>query len=242
MGNHAKQPTASRNPTGRVVRSVLHWILQLGISTIGIIGLFDDTLTALIIWCVLATIYALVCIFVLGIIARGKPRPADALAAFPPWVNPIRAVMTAILTAVPLLIGVSSAVLVAVFGRGDPKGILAAMSEAKITESQFTKFLGVWAMLLAWGMLHWGYAQVYQRYTESAHADSPVFDFPSTPHPSIVDHVYFSYTLGTTFAASDVNVLSTRVRWTVTCHSVLGFLMNALIVVLSFNTIIGGSS
>ena len=45
--------------------------------------------------------------------------------------------------------------------------------------------------------------------------------------------------LGTTFAASDVEVLSTRLRWTVVWHSVLSFFFNGLIIVLALNTITG---
>lgn len=36
--------------------------------------------------------------------------------------------------------------------------------------------------------------------------------------------MYFAITIGTTFATSDVNVVSRRLRWTVATHSVLALL------------------
>jgi len=53
----------------------------------------------------------------------------------------------------------------------------------------------------------------------------------------MVDFVYFSFTVGSSFAASDVTVLSSRTRWTVVWHSVSSFFFNGLIIVLALNTI-----
>jgi uncharacterized membrane protein len=98
--------------------------------------------------------------------------------------------------------------------------------------------VGVWAMLLAWGFFHWGFAQIYyQRYWST---DQPMLRFPGTEHPRFIDFVYFAYTLGTTFAASDVEVLSTRMRWTIVWHSVLSYFFNGLVIVLALNTIMSG--
>ena len=98
--------------------------------------------------------------------------------------------------------------------------------------------VGVWAMLLSWGSLHWGFAQIYfQRYYAE---EAAPLRFPKTTHPRIVDFVYFSYTLGTTFATSDVETLTPRIRWTIVWHSVLSFFFNGLIIVLALNTITSG--
>ena len=91
-------------------------------------------------------------------------------------------------------------------------------------------------MLLAWAFLQWGFAQVYLLH-DRRNRPLETFDFPRTPRPGIVDFVYFSFTVGTTFAASDVTSLTTRTRWIITLHSVVSFLMNALIIALAFDTI-----
>jgi uncharacterized membrane protein len=53
--------------------------------------------------------------------------------------------------------------------------------------------------------------------------------------------VYFAYTLGTTFAASDVEVRTTRMRWTIVWHSVLSYFFNGLVIVLALNTIMSAA-
>ncbi|MGS0561496.1 DUF1345 domain-containing protein [Microbacterium aurugineum] len=103
-----------------------------------------------------------------------------------------------------------------------------------------TAVVGVWVMVLAWGFLHWGFAQIY--FQRSLRAEEPQFSFPGTPHPRMVDFVYFSFTVGTSFAASDVTVLSSRTRWTVVWHSVSSFFFNGLIIVLALNTIMSSGT
>jgi uncharacterized membrane protein len=95
--------------------------------------------------------------------------------------------------------------------------------------------LGVWAMLLSWALLHWGFAQLYHR---SFYASVPApLRFPGTHQPRLVDFAYFAFTIGTSFATSDVETCTSRIRWKVTGHLVLAFFYNGLIVVLALNTI-----
>ena len=46
--------------------------------------------------------------------------------------------------------------------------------------------------------------------------------------------MYFAITIGTTFATSDVNVVSRRLRWTVATDSVLAFFHNAIVMAIAF--------
>jgi uncharacterized protein DUF1345 len=92
-------------------------------------------------------------------------------------------------------------------------------------------------MLLAWLILHVGYARRYRRDYHQLGGRGLVF--PDTPTPQLVDFLYFAVTLGTTFATSDVNITSRSVRWTVTIHSVLGFLYNAVVLAVAFKVITG---
>lgn len=97
----------------------------------------------------------------------------------------------------------------------------------------------VWTMLVSWALFHWGYARVYHGKYVRAKGQAPLI-FPGTETPRLADFVYFSYSNGTSFSVSDVMVTTTRMRWTVMWHSVFSFFFNALIIVLSMNTIAGG--
>jgi uncharacterized membrane protein len=101
----------------------------------------------------------------------------------------------------------------------------------------------VWAMLLAWGFLHWGFAQIYYRLYHvpmppdaSGAVAEPSMRFPKTANPSLVDFVYVAFQIATSFTPNDVET-TPRVRWTVTWHAVLSFFFNGFIIVLALNTI-----
>lgn len=185
----------------------------------------DDpsTLVFLAVWCTIGTLYEIAVLIVLGRIAR---RPA-AQGERPSRFETGRIARTVSMTATILasLIGFTAAFQVLGL-HTDPQ--FGPVADA----------VGVWSMLLAWGFLHWGFAQLYfQRFFS---ADAPSLRFPGTEHPRLVEFVYFAFTLGTTFASSDVEVLTSRMRWTVIWQSVLGYFFNGLIIVLALNTIISG--
>lgn len=209
----------------RAQASVTTWIVQAVIAVVGLIGALSEEILFLMAWCVLASLYALVLVILLSVQARRddgvivEPAPAPV----PTWLQRSRGFITGVLTLIPTLIGITAALQVIVLGRVGDIGVVVNV-------------FGVWAMLLAWGYLHWGFAQIYEYRAERIRPER-AFQFPGTESPTLVDYVYFAFTLGTTFAASDVNVLRTRMRWLVTVHSVLAFFMNALIIALSFNTI-----
>ena len=99
-------------------------------------------------------------------------------------------------------------------------------------------FVGVWAMLLAWGFLHWGFAQIYYRLDNRVPDDPrgrPLM-LPDRDDPGLIDFVYASFMIGTSFTPNDINT-TTRIRWTVTWHSVLSYFFNGFIIVLALNTI-----
>lgn len=95
--------------------------------------------------------------------------------------------------------------------------------------------IGIWAMILAWMLLHWGYAQLYlQRFYRS---DDRPLRFPGTRAPGVLEFAYFSYTVGVSLAASDVEVRDRGMRWRVLTHSVIGFFYNGLIIVTALEAI-----
>ena len=207
---------------------------QLAMIVVGVwlVVLAEDdatTLELLLTWCAIGTLYLLVTLVVLGRVAK-RPGPGGGRPARWETGRFFRLVsMTA--TILASLIGLAAALQVLVY-HNDPQ------------VGSTTDVIGVWSMLLAWGFLHWGFSQIYfQRYYASAR---PSLRFPHPAgeppaDPRFVDFVYFAFTLGTTFAASDVEVLSTRMRWTVVWHSVLSFFFNGLIIVLALNTIMSSA-
>ena len=49
----------------------------------------------------------------------------------------------------------------------------------------------------------------------------------------------FSFTLGTSFAASDVTVTSRTMRWHVMMHSILSFFYNTVVLAVAFGILTG---
>jgi len=96
--------------------------------------------------------------------------------------------------------------------------------------------VAVCGMLLSWALYHWGFARIYDRRYRLAVI--PPLIFPGTENPRLADFVYLSFTNATNFSVSDVQVVTTRMRWTIVWHTTTSFFLNALIIVLAFSTII----
>lgn len=227
------QSTPVRRPLV-VIGLTASLLAQLAMIVVGVwlVVLAEDqstTLELLAIWCSIGTVYSLVVLIVLGRISKTQPRAGARPARWE--TGRIARLVSMTATILSSLISLAAAIQV-----------LALHNDPQI--GSLTDIVGVWSMLLAWGFLHWGFSQIYyQRYYAAA---EPMLRFPHPedtlrPDPRFVDFVYFSYTLGTTFAASDVEVLSTRMRWTLVWHSVLSYFFNGLIIVLALNTIMSGA-
>ena len=91
--------------------------------------------------------------------------------------------------------------------------------------------LGVVIVICAWLLLAIGYARFYSNWTD--------WHFPRTPHPQLIDFLYFSVTVGVSFAASDVEILSRQLRWYVMVHSVVAFFYNAIVLAVAVGIITG---
>jgi len=223
--------------------TILHWVVQLGIASVGFYAVVweGDLITALMLWCFLATTYAVITMIVLGRMAHRGGTAVGERAPMPAGFVRLRSILTLVFTLVPATIGVTAALTVIMFGKKTSVTDLLGITPDDLGGTFLVKVVGVWAMIIAWGMLHWGFAQMYAHRSEAVWPER-VLDFPDTPAPTLVDHVYFAYTLGMTFAASDVDILNSRTRWTATLHSVLSFLLNALIIALSFNTIMSAGA
>ncbi|MDE2597701.1 MAG: DUF1345 domain-containing protein [Sphingomonadales bacterium] len=100
-------------------------------------------------------------------------------------------------------------------------------------------------LALAWGftnlvfMLH--YAHMHYAPGQGGKPIRGGFDFPGTPDPDYWDFLYFAFTAGMSFAASDVNVTRGEVRRVVVLHCLLSFVFNIGVLAFSINVLAGGS-
>jgi uncharacterized membrane protein len=89
--------------------------------------------------------------------------------------------------------------------------------------------LSAWVMICAWLLLSIGYARFYSQWTQ--------WRFPKTDNPQLSDFLYFSTTIAVSFAASDVEVQSQRLRWHVMVHAVISFFYNAIVLAVAVSII-----
>ena len=208
--------------TGRIVNLVTLTVVLV----VGVVFVFADEETdvqiiSLVIWCLLSTFYMIGWMIVLGRLSRSAWRGSSTLIA----TRPPGRFASLIVTILSSIIGVAAASELLVL-RADPDYASAI------------DFFGVWAMLLAWGFLHWGFAQIYYRLDNRVPDDPrgrPLM-FPDRDDPGLLDFVYTAFMIGTSFTPNDINTTS-RIRWTVTWHSVLSYFFNGFIIVLALNTI-----
>jgi uncharacterized membrane protein len=206
--------------------STLNLLGQLALVVLGVVvGAVPDaeeTLELLDWWCFLALIYLVGAAIGVAFIARSPSRSGERRPPSRLHLSRAAGFVASTCTVLASLCGIAGAVQVR-FGYVD------AADRVQAT------VVGTAAMLLAWVLLHWGYAQTYHR--RHSRSPRPLLGFPGTERPRLSDFAYFAFTVGTTFAASDVKVLSPRLRWTVAKHSVLSFFYNGAIIVLALNTL-----
>ncbi|MFM5884184.1 MAG: DUF1345 domain-containing protein [Novosphingobium sp.] len=96
-----------------------------------------------------------------------------------------------------------------------------------------------WAFTNVIFALH--YAHMHYARASDGKGDHGGFDFPGTAEPDYWDFVYFAFTAGMSFAASDVNVTSGAVRRVVVLHSLLSFVFNIGVLAFSINVLAGAA-
>ena len=94
-------------------------------------------------------------------------------------------------------------------------------------------------VISAWAILHTSYAlhYAYQYYRSEESAGG--LDFPSDQSPDQLDFAYFAFTIGTSFAVSDVNVTDRAIRRAVLGHQILSFFYNTSVLALVINLVTG---
>ncbi|MFK4731180.1 DUF1345 domain-containing protein [Agromyces mediolanus] len=221
----ARSTEHQRADAGAIVAESLGLLIQIPLVWLGVEFIIGDDIELLVGWCLVGTFYLLVTIVALNLAVRlpalmtGRSETRRFLA------HPFMRVAATLLTFSSSTVGVVAAVQLILL-RNDPEW------------SGFIELVAVWAMLVAWGLFHWGWARIYySRYHRAV--GTPPLEFPRTPEPELIEFVYFAFTNATNFSVSDVQVTTTRMRWTVIWHTSLSFFFNALILVLAINTITG---
>lgn len=99
--------------------------------------------------------------------------------------------------------------------------------------------LEVLTLAIAWLFGNFVYALHYAHmyYDSDPGGDHGGLAFPGTDQPSWWDFCYFALVLGMTFQVSDVQILSKRIRRTVTVHSLVAFFFNIGVVALTVNIV-----
>lgn len=128
-------------------------------------------------------------------------------------------------------------IIVSLFGLFAALTLLPQTRQVLSGEAVALHALGV---VMAWGLLHTSYALFYAYlYYRKADGEGGLV-FPGEPNPDYLDFAYVAFTVGTTFAVSDVSVRGRAVRRTVLGHSVLSFGYNTAILAFVLNLVLGG--
>ncbi len=138
-------------------------------------------------------------------------------------------------------------ILVALLGNICVGVILTSVGNEHPTHARILVGLSVWAVVLSWFLLHTAvgqhYARLYYEDTDRQGRPFPAgmrqgFTFPGTPEPTYLDFLYVSFTVGLTYAMSDVNVTNEVQRRMVLLHSVVSFFFYSTVLGVVLNAIV----
>jgi uncharacterized membrane protein len=111
--------------------------------------------------------------------------------------------------------------------------------DLETTRGASLTFMAALGVIAAWGVLHTSYslhyAYLYYRSEESAGG----LAFPGEQSPKQRDFAYFAFTIGTSFAVSDVDVTDSGIRQAVLGHQILSFFYNTTILAIVITIITG---
>ncbi|MEV6657326.1 DUF1345 domain-containing protein [Nocardia fluminea] len=194
--------------------------VEAGLVVVGVIALWVEQPRAwLLLWGVLAAVYIAAWLVRL-LHNRNADDPAE-------WLDEIPDSWTAlVLSLVTSGVGLAT-VLSIVAGDADEDFVVS------------TEVIAVVVALLAWFLLHLGFAEQYARTCHRRLSEHPL-SFPATPRPNLMDFAYFSFTIGVSFAVSDVTTNTRHIRAQVLVHSVIGFFYNVAVIGVAVDVVKGG--
>lgn len=208
--------------------------IEIGLLIIGLSVIFSDSLdplSGMVAWDLLAVLYLIAGLIGIWLMPHGHT-VEDGRSAGPTGTHPV----------VASLLGFYWGLLPVVFSL---LGLVAALDVLFLDHEQgrdlqmTMKGAGAVAIVTAWILLHVSYARRY-RWIYHRHDGGLEFPGDGDHAPTSVDFLYFSMTMGASFATSDVNVTDTRMRAHVIVHSVLSFFYNAVVLAVAFRVLTGG--
>jgi uncharacterized membrane protein len=132
---------------------------------------------------------------------------------------------------VALGIAASCAALAAIVWELGPVKEMAGLSKAVHLALVGATVLSAWTFLQVMFALH--YAGVY--FAPQAAGIHGGLEFPGGAQPGWIEFFYQAFVVGCTFASSDVNITSKRMRRICVIQGVVGFFFNAIILALTIN-------
>lgn len=126
-------------------------------------------------------------------------------------------------------------VLISLWGLTLAISLLPQVRDIQTAQGVLTAVLNTLGVVLAWGILHTCYALYYAALYYRSEGSPGGLAFPGEQDLRLLDFAYFAFTLGTSFAVSDVEVTDTKMRRSVLGHQILSFFYNAAILTLSIN-------
>ncbi len=138
-------------------------------------------------------------------------------------------------------------IMVALIGNISVGVILTSVGSHHPTQARLLVGLSVWAVIMSWLLLHTASGQHYARlyYEDTDQEGRPCsegmcqgLEFPGGALPTYLDFMYFAFTVGLTYAVSDVNVTSENHRRMVFIHSVVAFFFYTTILGVVLNAIV----
>ena len=129
--------------------------------------------------------------------------------------------------------------------------ILTSVGHRPAAHATILLALGVISVVLSWLLLHTAFGQQYARlyFDDFDEHGQPFpggmrggFSFPGTDLPNYLDFLYVAFTIGLSYAISDVNVTSNRLRRLVLIHSVISFFFYSTVLGVVLNAIVTSRS
>ncbi len=136
-----------------------------------------------------------------------------------------------------LLLGVSAATaaLAAIIWDLGPVKTMEGLNKAEHLALVGVSILTAWTFIQVLFAIH--YAGVY--FGATADGNRGGLEFPGKPDPGWTEFVYQAFVVGCTFASSDTNVTSSRMRRICVVQGVVGFYFNTIILALAINIAAG---
>ncbi|MEV6712766.1 DUF1345 domain-containing protein [Lentzea sp. NPDC051208] len=202
------------------VKFVLSRVIEVALIALGVMVFLTAEQVWTAAWDVFALIYLGIRVARVRASRRGKQSDDWLHLALGPRVGMLFTVFSGI-------VGITAGVFI-VMGVGD------AGEEADLVN----KLISVPAVLLAWAILHFGYAERYAQ-AYSAALPNELMVFPGSSQPTYADFAYFAFTVGTTFAVSDVETNGPAIRVRVLAHGVLSFIYNTITLGIAIGVLTG---